>query len=40
MEQEGKKFVCEKCGKEVSVLKEGKNPSAPFCCGEEMQLKE
>ena len=40
MEQEGKEFVCKKCGKEVKVLKEGKNPAAPYCCGDEMQLKE
>lgn len=39
-EQKGKTFVCEKCGKEIKVLKEGGNPSAPFCCGQEMNLKE
>lgn len=39
-EQEGKSFVCKKCGKEVTVNVEGKNPSAPFCCGEEMHAKE
>lgn len=38
--QEKKEFVCKKCGKEVRVLKEGENPSAPYCCGEEMQPKE
>ena len=38
--QEEKEFVCKKCGKEVKVLKEGGNPSAPYCCGEEMYLKE
>ena len=40
MAQEGKTFICKLCGKEVKVLKEGKNPKAPFCCGEEMGLKE
>lgn len=40
MEQEGKIFVCKLCGKEIKVLKEGKNPSAPHCCGQEMNLKE
>lgn len=40
MEQEGKTFVCKLCGKEISVLKEGKNPAAPSCCGQEMNLKE
>ncbi len=39
-EQEGKEFVCEKCGKEIKVLKKGGNPKAPFCCGQEMSLKE
>ena len=36
MGQEGKEFTCKKCGKELRVLKEGGNPSAPYCCGEEM----
>ena len=40
MKQEGKEFECKKCEKEVKVLKEGKNPDAPYCCGDEMQLKE
>lgn len=40
MSQEEKTFVCSKCGKEIKVLKEGGNPAAPSCCGEEMQAKE
>lgn len=40
MTQDGKTFICEKCEKEVQVLKEGKNPAAPSCCGQEMKLKE
>lgn len=40
MAQKGKIFVCNMCGKEVKVLKEGKNPSPPVCCGQEMSLKE
>ena len=40
MTQDGKEFVCQLCGKEVIVLKEGSNPAAPFCCGQEMDLKE
>ncbi len=30
-------FKCSKCGKEIKVIKEGGNPSAPTCCGEVMQ---
>lgn len=40
MGQEGKKFVCELCGKEITVDIEGKNPAAPSCCGQEMKAKE
>ena len=34
-----KSLVCELCGKEVHVVKEGKNPSNPICCGKVMTLK-
>lgn len=40
MSQEEKIFVCKKCGKEVKVLQEGKNPNPPACCGDPMELKE
>ncbi len=38
MAQEGNKFICTLCGKEVQVLKEGGNPAAPSCCGQEMDI--
>lgn len=37
MSQEGKNFKCELCGKEITVNKEGGNPAAPSCCGQEMK---
>ncbi len=40
MSQDGQEFICKLCGKEVRVLVEGKNPAAPACCGQEMELKE
>lgn len=40
MTQEGKQFVCESCGKELTINKEGKNPAPPNCCGNEMKAKE
>ena len=40
MEQEGKIFICKKCGKEIKVLKEGMNPGSPICCGDPMEEKE
>jgi hypothetical protein len=35
-----KNIVCKMYEKEVKVLRECKNPKAPFCCGQEMSLKE
>lgn len=40
MTQDGKSFKCELCGKEITVDKEGSNPAAPSCCGQEMGSKE
>ena len=40
MTQEGNTFACSLCGKEIEVKVEGKNPSAPSCCGQVMNLKE
>jgi hypothetical protein len=40
MTQDGKYFVCSLCGKEIQVLKEGGNPAAPSCCGQEMDSKD
>jgi len=33
MSQKSKTFECKKCLKEVLVLKEGRHPGPPFCCG-------
>lgn len=40
MGQEGKNYVCKLCGKEITINKEGGNPAAPTCCGQEMNLME
>jgi DNA-directed RNA polymerase subunit RPC12/RpoP len=32
----GNTYFCMKCAKEILVLKEGKNPAVPQCCGKMM----